>query len=60
MIGFLSTALIIVILIVCILGFVIFGFLSVLAGKGHPGALMLVALVVFSGLLYFTLAEVLT
>ena len=60
MIGFLGAALIIVILIVCILGFVIFGFLSVLAGKGHPGALMLVGVVVFSGLLFLTLAEVLT
>lgn len=58
MIGFLGAALIVVILLVCFLGSVFFAFLAFLAGKGHPGAAMIVVGLISSVLLFFTLREV--
>lgn len=60
MIGFMSAALIVVILLVCVLGSVIFAFLAVLAGKGHPAAIWLVAAIAISGMLFITLSEVMS
>jgi hypothetical protein len=58
MIGFLSAALVIIILIAGLLGSAILAFLCVLAGKGNRAAIWLLGALVFSSILFLTLAEV--
>lgn len=58
MIGFLGAALIVVILLACGLGSVIFALVCLLAGKGKAAAVWLMPAFVSSGLLFLIVREV--
>tara|TARA_R110002020_G_scaffold34066_35_gene103976 strand:- start:10281 stop:10463 length:183 start_codon:yes stop_codon:yes gene_type:complete len=60
MTGFLNAAFIVVVLIIAALGFAIFAFLCLLAGKGNWAATWLVGALISTAMLLLTLGEVFT